>query len=104
MTTIDPITKPKMIAGWQEKIDAAQLITHLHDEHGVAFERIRYGNEVMYFGSVFDQVQHKIEITNPYCGDCAVAMGQIHVASCDWEQCPKCKGQLLSCDCNFQEA
>lgn len=31
------------------------------------------------------------------CWDCGVAEGQLHQEGCDWEICPICKRQLLSC-------
>ena len=31
------------------------------------------------------------------CGDCGVSYNQYHDLSCDIEQCPICKEQLLSC-------
>jgi len=31
------------------------------------------------------------------CGDCGVAVGQLHVPCCDLEDCPKCDRQFLSC-------
>lgn len=33
------------------------------------------------------------------CGDCAALPGNYHHVGCDWEKCPRCHGQLLSCDC-----
>ncbi len=33
------------------------------------------------------------------CPDCNVAPGGHHHANCDQEPCPKCGGQLISCDC-----
>jgi hypothetical protein len=38
---------------------------------------------------------------NKTCHDCGIInkKGNIHHFGCDMERCPKCKGQLLSCDC-----
>jgi hypothetical protein len=33
------------------------------------------------------------------CPDCNVAPGGIHHYNCDQEQCPRCGGQLINCDC-----
>lgn len=33
------------------------------------------------------------------CPDCNVVPGGKHHANCDQEYCPKCGGQLISCDC-----
>jgi len=33
------------------------------------------------------------------CPDCNVAVGGYHHPGCDWEVCPKCNGQLISCGC-----
>ena len=33
------------------------------------------------------------------CHDCLAEEGKIHEPGCDMERCPKCKGQLISCDC-----
>lgn len=33
------------------------------------------------------------------CGDCGAKPGHIHHFGCDLERCPKCGGQLISCDC-----
>ena len=39
----------------------------------------------------------------PYCGDCSVAVGQLHLDACDQEECPRCFHQLLSCGCLWAE-
>jgi hypothetical protein len=38
---------------------------------------------------------------NDRCHDCGIEnkIGNLHHMGCDMERCPKCKGQLISCDC-----
>jgi len=33
------------------------------------------------------------------CHDCNVKPGGLHHPGCDMEQCPRCRGQLISCGC-----
>lgn len=33
------------------------------------------------------------------CHDCGALYGHYHHPGCDSETCPKCGGQLISCDC-----
>jgi len=33
------------------------------------------------------------------CHDCNVMPGGYHHPGCDMDRCPKCGGQLISCDC-----
>ena len=37
--------------------------------------------------------------TGDRCHDCGAISGNIHHFGCDVERCPKCKNQLLSCEC-----
>ena len=38
---------------------------------------------------------------NEHCHDCGIknTPGNIHHFGCDIERCPRCDGQLISCDC-----
>jgi len=36
------------------------------------------------------------------CHDCNCKEGELHHPNCDWERCPFCGGQLLSCACCYK--
>ena len=42
---------------------------------------------------------------NTICHACGIEnkKGNFHHPGCDMERCPKCKGQLISCGCNWDE-
>lgn len=37
------------------------------------------------------------------CHDCNCPPGGYHHPGCDWEKCPRCGEQAISCDCNDYE-
>ena len=80
----------RVVEGWPERIEAAQE-EPFYWISGQKFERVRYGAET-----------NGWDAAKP-CHDCAVVKGQLHVLSCDAEQCPKCREQCLSCDCVHDE-
>jgi len=53
-------------------------------------KRVPYGQESWY----------PDKPTESNCHDCGVRVGQLHVSTCDFEQCPGCNGQVLSCQCD----
>ena len=78
----------EMAAEWPPRIEAAQEI-HAYVIGGVTYQRIRYGDEE---GGPFPEP----------CHDCAVLRGQYHVeVICDMEECPRCHGQVIACDCPY---
>jgi hypothetical protein len=79
----------RMSPAWPDRIRAAQdepTVT-LKDE---TFERFRFGKGP----------GERREAARP-CGDCAVIRGEFHVPGCDLERCPRCRGQLIFCSCNY---
>jgi hypothetical protein len=79
----------QVIEGWPEKIAEAQNEkTYLIG--GTIYPRVPYGSEEEDWGA-----------NSHACGDCSAEKGELHVPSCDVEQCPACGGQVLSCDCEY---
>ena len=76
-----------MDAEWPEQIEAAQKIRKI-SLAGAHYARIPFGREA-------DMPTSSLH----HCGDCGVLQGQLHVPDCDIEQCPRCRGQLMSCGC-----
>ncbi|MDQ3825088.1 MAG: hypothetical protein M3319_04935 [Actinomycetota bacterium] len=81
-----------VIRHWPSMIVEAQFWPTLIID-GIGFKRIKYGDE-----DLGDDGPNDRQLTN--CHDCAALPGQFHVEGCDMEQCPRCKGQLLSCNCD----
>jgi putative GTP pyrophosphokinase len=82
----------KVSAGWPDRVKAAQEITS-YDIGGKGYPRIAYGDESGDWGA-----------DERPCHDCGVVKGQFHVDGCDVEQCPKCGGQSIACDCSDDES
>jgi hypothetical protein len=75
---------------WQTVQAAAQHDTHT-EIGGKVYARLPYGTK--------GDDSHKFTT----CSDCAVEIGQFHVAGCDGEICPACGGRALGCDCGCGE-
>lgn len=53
-------------------------------------------------GEVFERVTFHDE--NKRCHDCGIVNGvNLHHPGCDVEECPKCGGQVIGCECGFDE-
>jgi hypothetical protein len=61
--------------------------------NGVKIEGKWYTRDTVYFDK------------NKRCHDCGIENkpGNVHHCGCDMERCPKCGGQMISCDCVVEE-
>jgi hypothetical protein len=76
----------------QEMLTASSCtVSDLHVE-GVAMRAVPYGRE-----------GDAREVPPVRCGDCGVASNGFHHLGCDLARCPRCRQQLLSCGCPFDE-
>jgi hypothetical protein len=75
----------EVAAEWPARIEAAQHEAE-YEIADVSYPRIPYGEEQRPWPA------------GP-CHDCAVLRGQYHVPGCDAEECPRCHGQAIGCDC-----
>jgi hypothetical protein len=82
----------KMTRDWAEALQAAQDETHLVCD-GEVYPKIAYGNETF---------RKPVEADHGPCRHCGTIKGKFHTHACDYEQCPRCGYQMMSCDCVFE--
>ncbi len=70
---------------------------------GRAYKRIKFGHERYCVDKKMRGVSiNRVDILHESpCHDCFVMRNRYHITGCDVEICPKCKGQLISCDCKW---
>lgn len=76
---------------WQDEFQQAQLKVHYKLE-GKLYPRIRYGSEEDDWGA-----------DDRPCHDCDAKKGKYHLPGCDVERCPRCKNQVITCGCEFED-
>lgn len=79
------------MAGWHEAMEEAQALVALQI-NGADYPRIGHG---------LQEREHGMEPPHG-CHDCHVKTGQLHIPGCDMEKCPRCGGQIITCDCDLE--
>lgn len=80
----------EMRRDYAESLQIAQLRTWYVSENHAA-PRIPFGSETY----------PMITTNRALCPCCSAARGQLHEPLCEREQCPVCKQQVMSCECDF---
>jgi len=73
-----------------ERFEQSQQVL-TYEIAGADWPRVRYGEE-----------QGGWDTSIP-CHDCRAVAGQYHAVGCDVEECPRCGGQAIMCDCEDDE-
>ena len=80
-----------MTRDWADALASAQLEPSYRDADG-EYVRVPFGRESFLHPSVAE--------SGP-CRHCGTIKDKLHFEACDYEQCPKCGQQQMSCDCEF---
>ena len=75
---------------YAESLQAAQRRTHYRVAERLV-PRIHFG----------DETYPMVSPGSGLCSCCSTARGQLHEPLCEREQCPICKQQVMSCDCDI---
>jgi len=75
---------------YAESLETAQRQTHY-----------RVGDRVVPRIYFEDETYPMVTPGTGLCSDCSAARGQLHEPLCDREQCPICRLQVGSCDCDI---
>jgi hypothetical protein len=81
----------RMRRDWAEALQAAQEERTLVCE-SENYAKIAYGDETF---------RDPVESSHGPCRHCGTIKGKVHTHACDYEQCPRCNYQMMSCDCEF---
>ena len=58
---------------------------------GCLLSQVKIGNDIY--------ERKKADPVELQCHDCGAGPGKFHHPGCDMEECPKCRGQMLWCNC-----
>lgn len=81
----------RMTRDWARMLKESQQETHYLAD-GMRYERVPYGKETF---------RSPDEAAREPCRHCCTIGGCLHEPGCDYEECPRCNWQIMSCDCEF---
>lgn len=93
----------KQLKHFKEEIEENQYLSYILAKDNRAYMRIKYGDEEEVYNNFFDKNDSYYSTRCKYCGNCGAKKGEVHLDGCDWEMCPICGHQLISCDCEWSE-
>ena len=93
--------RKKSLERFKKDLETNQYNSFLLNKSGEAYRRVKYSYE-KYFGN-YSKDEAFVFDSCLYCGDCGAKKGEVHLDGCDWEVCPKCKEQLLICECGWEK-
>jgi len=76
--------------------------TRMVSLNGRRYRRILFGQET--YSGIQKSSEEQSWFTGKHlserpCGDCLAVKGQLHDFGCNWEECPRCHGSMLNCEC-----
>jgi hypothetical protein len=82
-----------MSSDWAQMLEQSQKLV-VYAVQGTNYPRVPYGSETF---------RTPTEAPSKPCRHCRTIFGKLHEPRCDYEQCPRCRGQCMSCDCEFDD-
>ncbi len=80
-----------MTRDWADALRGWQKLTH-YTRNGIHYPRIPYGEETF---------RNPVEASRTGCRYCKTIQGRFHEPRCDYEQCPACDMESLTCECEY---
>ncbi len=83
---------------WARRLVAAQRVQVLVLDR-VEVQRTPWGQEKWWGADYMEGLAPA-----DFCRDCAAALGEQHGPGCVLEECPNCGGQLITCECDWDDS
>jgi hypothetical protein len=84
------------------EIEVNRRYPYFINNDGIKHLRVKFGEENDFLKKNLRELRYSSYDDFDYCADCAAEKGEYHLDKCDWEICPICFRQALSCDCETE--